>query len=187
MRKQLLNGLFLHRRQLALKPKGERRPLLAPVLNAQGHAMFAQQNFRVVQAAPGQRDMLSQFLSTRDDARCERRGKAHALFLVEFRILEGSQALELIEKWGRQSSFFNEEPLCENCTDIRRQRLFDYNSGTTPRRRTVPRRRLVASHVTHPNGDYPIPSYGLVNDRLNKGRFNSANSVEEPPTDRDRA
>ena len=73
-----------------------------------------------VAAAARQCDVLRQFLGARDHARGERSGQSEALFLVEFRILEGGEALDLVQMRRREPRFLHEEPLGQHGADDRR-------------------------------------------------------------------
>jgi hypothetical protein len=69
--------------------------------------------------------VLPGLLGAGDDARRERGRQSHILPLVELRVLEGRDALDLIQESTREPRLLDEEALGENRTDLTRQGLFD--------------------------------------------------------------
>ena len=58
--------------------------------------------------------MLREIFGAGDHSRGERRRQSHALLLVELRILEGRNTLDLVEQRRGQTRLRDEEPLREH-------------------------------------------------------------------------
>ena len=90
---------------------------MTPILDGQAAARAAEERFEVIPTAPGQGDVLGKLLGARDDSRREMGREAKPLLLVELRILEGCQPLDLVELWGDQTDLLHEESLAQHGPD----------------------------------------------------------------------
>jgi hypothetical protein len=92
----------------------------------------------------------------------------HLLFLVELRVLERGQALDLVQQRRGQSRLLDEEPLGENGVDLVGVRLRAESGSPGPRWEAGPgcRVRLVLRHAGRAHSDHLAVPGGFSHDSL---------------------
>src|SRR5574341_1912502 len=95
-----LGRLILDARQLPAESDAESLSPLPVVLDVEGHAVPAKQCFQLRTASPWKAYMPCQVFSTGDHSRRQSRREPHALLLVELRVLEGREPLDLVQEDG---------------------------------------------------------------------------------------
>ena len=100
--------------------------------------MPGKQLLQVADAATWESNVLRVVFGARDDARRERRRQSHLLPLVELRVLECREALDLIQERTREPRLLDEDTLGENRADFARQRLIDSGWSRSSGRRSLP-------------------------------------------------
>ena len=98
VREQRASRRLLDSGQRAVEAKFELRSGHALVGDIERDAMHAEQLFEVGLAAARESQVFRQILGARDHSRRRRRRQAHALLLVELRILEGGEAFDLVQE-----------------------------------------------------------------------------------------
>jgi cobyrinic acid a,c-diamide synthase len=111
---QRLGGSFLDGCQPSLESQRERLPRVAPILHGQRNAHPAKQRLQLLATPPRQSDVIGEILGAGDHSRGERGRQPEALLLVELGILEGRQALDLVQVRGGQPGLLDEEPLSQH-------------------------------------------------------------------------
>src|SRR5262249_45228612 len=86
LRQEGPGGLFLNRCQRALELEVESFARLALIFDVEGASRAAEERLEFISTAPGQGNVLGQFLGARDDARGEGGREAKPLLLVELRV-----------------------------------------------------------------------------------------------------
>lgn len=112
-------------RQLAAKGDLQGLSVLPPVLDLEPDSVLTEKCLQIGPAAPRKGDVPLQLLRAPDHPRCQGGREAHALLLVELRVLEGSQPLDLVEHRGGQPGLLDEETLREGRSHSLRERLGD--------------------------------------------------------------
>src|SRR5207244_12826744 len=105
---------------------------------AEADSMPGKQLLQVADAATWESNVLRVVFGARDDARRERRRQSHLLPLVELWVLEGREALDLIQERTREPRLLDEDTLGENRADFARQRLIDSGWSWSSGRRSLP-------------------------------------------------
>ena len=128
----LPRSVLLDRRQLTVKAGFDGSTLHPPVVHAERRTMAPEQLGQVLATAARKREMLWQIVGARDHPRSERRRQASLLRPVEFRVLEGREAFDLIQE-GRGQAAFSTKRRCASTTRT--------SAGTGTVRRTAFGRR----------------------------------------------
>src|SRR5207253_2314746 len=138
MREQGLRRLLLNFGQVPLEAYRERFTEDALIVEAEADSMPGKQLLQVADAATWESNVLRVVFGARDDARRERRRQSHLLPLVELWVLEGREALDLIQERTREPRLLDEDTLGENRADFARQRLIDSGWSRSSGRRSLP-------------------------------------------------
>ena len=99
MREKGTHRLLLGRRQSSLESKFEPDASGTLVFDGESDSVIAEQFLELETAASGQRNVLWQVLRAVDHPRRHRRGKTHALLLVELGVLERGESLDVVQQW----------------------------------------------------------------------------------------
>ncbi len=168
------HGLLLDRCQLPAEAEAERFAGDALVLDFEGHTVLAQQRLELGLTASRQAHVLREILRARDHARGRGRGEAHALLLVELRVLEGREALDPVDQRRREARLLDEELLGEDGSYARWQRFGDHHRLRLPRREARPRCRVVLiRRVREPHTDDGSLPCRLACDQIDGARIDA--------------
>jgi len=99
--KQRIHGFLLHGRQPPLESEAKGVAGHPLVLDLERDAVYPQQHLELGLASSRQAHELRQILGARDHSRRRRRREVHVLLLVELRVLEGREPLDLVDQRRR--------------------------------------------------------------------------------------
>jgi hypothetical protein len=158
-----LHGLPLNRSQLASESQAQRLSRLTLILNIEGNSVARDQIFEITPAPSRQGNVLGQLFRAGDHSRGQCRRQPHALLLVELGVLEGRQALDLVQQGGGKADLVHEETLREHGANHLWQGFGGKQSSGVSRRRMVPGCRgiTIIRQINIPNPYDPIQARRL--------------------------
>ena len=106
-----LGGVFLEGGQLSVEMDVEGVAVRALIVDGETHPILVEEGLEIGATPSRQREVLGELLGTGDHAGSQGGGQSHPLFLVEFRVLEGRQTLDLVEQRGGEIGLRNEKAL----------------------------------------------------------------------------
>ena len=110
---------LLNRRQRAVESNVQSGSGDALVRDLEHDPVSSEQLLEIRKASTRERDMQGEFLGARDHPRYRRGRQSHALLLIELRILERREPLDLVQKGRREALLRDEQPLREHGRDSR--------------------------------------------------------------------
>jgi hypothetical protein len=138
MCEQRFRCLLLDFGQMPVEARLQRFTEEALVVEPEANSVLGEQVAQVADAASRESKVSRVLLGAGDDPRRERRRGPHLLPLVELRVLEGREALDLIQERAREPRLLDEDALGENRTDLARQRFLDPRRAWSSGRRGLP-------------------------------------------------
>src|SRR5262249_33050376 len=97
------SGLLLRGCELSVEPEPLGLATRALIIGLEGYSVAPKERVDIVTAPAWQTDEERQVFGARDHTRCHPCRQAHALLLVELRVLEGSETLELVDQRRRKA------------------------------------------------------------------------------------
>jgi hypothetical protein len=139
VREERLRRPRLSFRQATLEDERNLEPGSALVLELQCDAVLAKERLERTETAPRQRHVQREILCACDDPWRRRRRQPHALPLVELGVLEGREALDLVDHGRGKPRLLDEEALGEHGAHLPRERLRHARSRSGARLPPTPR------------------------------------------------